>query len=128
MVHAVIKGVAVAQDGTSASLTAPNGRAQEKLIRTALDDAGLSGAEVDYLEAHGTGTALGDPIEMGAIAAVMGPGRDQEHPLVMGSVKPNIGHLEPAAGIAGLIKVILVLQHEQVNCRLFWFFGLFGGH
>ena len=124
----MIKGVAVAQDGTSASLTAPNGRAQEKLIRTALDDAGLSGAEVDYLEAHGTGTALGDPIEMGAIAAVMGPGRDQEHPLVMGSVKPNIGHLEPAAGIAGLIKAILVLQHEQVNGRLFWFLGLFGGH
>jgi acyl transferase domain-containing protein len=68
---------------------------------------------VDYLEAHGTGTPLGDPIEMAALAAVMGTGRDEKHPLVMGAVKANIGHLEAAAGIAGLIKAILVLQYEE---------------
>ena len=112
-VHATVRGVSVAQDGTSASLTAPNGRAQEKLIRTALDDAGLSGAEVDYLEAHGTGTPLGDPIEMGAVARVMGENRGQDCPLVMGAVKANLGHMESASGMAGLVKAVLVMQHEQ---------------
>ena len=112
--HAMVRGVSVKQDGISASLTAPNGRAQEKLLRATLRDAGLAGEDVDYVEAHGTGTALGDPIEMGALAAVMGgEDRDEESPLVMGSAKANIGHLEPAAGIAGVIKAILVLQHEQ---------------
>ena len=100
-IHAVVRGIGVAQDGTSASLTAPNGRAQEKLLRSTLRDAGLAGHEVDYLEAHGTGTALGDPIEMNALTAPMGEGRSEEHPLVMGGVKANIGHLEAAAGISG---------------------------
>jgi acyl transferase domain-containing protein len=119
-VYAVVQGVGVAQDGTSASLMAPNGSAQEKLLRTTLRDAGLTGAQVDYVEAHGTGTALGDPIEMGALKAVMGPGRRAEHPLVMGAVKANIGHMEAGAGIAGLIKAVMVLQHEQAtpNCAL----------
>ena len=112
-IYSLVTGVGVAQDGTSASLTAPNGKAQEKLLRATLRDAGLSGEEVDYIEAHGTGTPLGDPIEMSALAAVMGEDRDDDHPLVMGAVKANIGHLEPAAGIAGLIKAILVLQHEE---------------
>ena len=112
-IHALVHGVAVKQDGTSASLTAPNGRAQEYLLQAALRDAQLTGADVDYIEAHGTGTALGDPIEMGALATVMGEDRDEDRPLVMGALKANIGHLEPAAGIAGLIKAILVLQHEQ---------------
>ena len=112
-VHAVVQGVGVAQDGKSASLTAPNGQAQEKLLRATLADAGLAGCDVDYVEAHGTGTALGDPIEMGALASVLGEDRSADHPLVMGAVKANIGHLESAAGIAGLIKAVLVLQHEQ---------------
>jgi acyl transferase domain-containing protein len=103
-IHAVVRGVGVAQDGTSASLTAPNGQAQEKLLHAALRDAGLASHELDYLETHGTGTALGDPIEMNALKAVMGEGRSDEHPLVMGGVKANIGHLEPAAGIAGLFS------------------------
>jgi acyl transferase domain-containing protein len=111
--YAVVHGVGVAQDGTSASLTAPNGRAQERLLRATMNDAGLSGADVDYLEAHGTGTALGDPVEMGALSRVMGEGRLDHHLLVMGAVKANIEHLEPAAGMAGLIKAILVLQHEE---------------
>ena len=112
--HAMINGVGVAQDGSSASLMAPNGRAQENVIRTTLLDADMEIDHVDYLEAHGTGTALGDPIEMGAIATVMAGGeRDIDAPLSMGAVKANIGHLEPGAGIAGLIKAVLVLQHEQ---------------
>ena len=100
-VHAIVLGIGVAQDGTSASLTAPNGRAQEKLLRATLQDAGLASHEVDYLEAHGTGTALGDPIEMNALKAVMSENRSDERPLIMGGVKANIGHLEAAAGMTG---------------------------
>ena len=113
--HAVVCGVGAAQDGTSASLTAPNGQAQEKLYNTALQDAelGHGGSTVDYLEAHGTGTALGDPIEMGSLAEVMGKGRGGDQPLVMGAVKANVGHTEMAAGVAGLLKAVLVLKHEQ---------------
>lgn len=111
-VHAVVRGVRVTSDGKSASLTAPNGLAQESLLRDTLASAGLATHEVDYLEAHGTGTALGDPLEMGALAAVFGAGREEAHPLVMGSVKANFGHLETGAGITGLIKAVLVLQHE----------------
>jgi len=112
-VHAVVHAVSIAQDGTSASLTAPNGNAQELLLQSALDEAGLTGMSIDYLEAHGTGTALGDPIEISALSNIMKEGRDIDSPLVMGAVKANIGHAEPAAGIAGLIKAIMVLQHEQ---------------
>ena len=112
-VYAVVKGVGVAQDGKSASLTAPNGLAQEKLLRSTLANAGLSGEEVDYLEAHGTGTPLGDPIEIGALANALCKHRSIDQPLVLGAVKANIGHLEAAAGIVGLIKAVLVLQHEQ---------------
>ena len=117
-VLALLRGSAVNQDGRSSGLTAPNGIAQEKLLRAALERAGIEPEQVDYVEAHGTGTALGDPIEVRALGAVYGPGHSADRPLRIGSVKTNIGHLEPAAGIAGLIKVILSLQHEEIPPHL----------
>lgn len=113
-VCAVISSSAVNQDGASSGLTVPNGGAQQRLIGAALARAGLAGGDVDYLEAHGTGTPLGDPIEVQAAAAAYGASRDADRPLLMGSVKTNIGHLESASGAAGLIKVVLSLQHEML--------------
>lgn len=116
-VHAVIRGSAVNQDGASGGLTVPNGKAQEAVIRAALADAGLAPEEIDYLEAHGTGTVLGDPIELKALGKVFA-GRPAERPLLVGSVKTNLGHLEAAAGLAGVVKTVLALDHGAVPAHL----------
>jgi thioester reductase-like protein len=116
-VLAVIRGSAINQDGRSSGLTAPNGTAQERLLQLALADAAVPPSRVGYVEAHGTGTALGDPIEVHALQSVLGRGRNGS-PLAVGSVKTNLGHLEAAAGIAGLIKVVLALQHGEIPPHL----------
>ncbi len=117
-IHGVIRGSAVNQDGRSHGLTAPNGPAQHDVIRAALLDAAIAPAEIGYVEAHGTGTPLGDPIEMNALMGILGEGRSASQRCVVGSVKTNIGHLEAAAGIAGLVKVVLMLQHETIPPHL----------
>ncbi len=113
-VLALVRGSGINQDGASTGFTAPNGRAQERLIRQVLGRAGVDPAHVGYVEGHGTGTILGDPVELGALGSVFGPSRGHENPLLVGSVKSNIGHLECAAGMAGLIKVVLCLQHGEI--------------
>lgn len=115
---AVIAGSAVNQDGASAGPTVPNGAAQEAVIRAALGNAGLAPADVQAVEAHGTGTALGDPIELRALAAGYGAGRSDGDALLVGSVKSNLGHLEAAAGIAGLLKAALMVEKGQVPPHL----------
>ena len=111
---AVVRGSAVNHDGPSSGFTVPNEQAQEKLIRQALANAGVEPSEVSYVEAHGTGTALGDPIEISALSSTYGEQRHKDQALNVGSVKTNIGHLEPAAGVAGLIKVCLSMQHDTL--------------
>jgi acyl transferase domain-containing protein/NADPH:quinone reductase-like Zn-dependent oxidoreductase/acyl carrier protein len=113
-VFAIIRGGAINNDGPSNGLTAPNPAAQRAMLRDALADAGLAPQDVDYVEAHGTGTALGDPIEANALGAVLGQGRAAQRPLRIGSVKTNIGHLEAAAGAAGLAKMALALRHRHI--------------
>ena len=117
-VLALIRGTAVNQDGRSGGLTVPNGPAQEAVIRAALSDAGVRPEDINYVEAHGTGTSLGDPIEVHALGGALCGARGAENPLLIGSVKTNLGHLESAAGIAGVIKVVLALQHERIPAHL----------
>ena len=114
-IWAMIRGSAVNQDGRTSGLTVPNGPSQQAVIREALANGGVAPSQVSYVEAHGTGTRLGDPIEVGALGAVFGK---RAHPLVIGSVKTNFGHLESSAGIAGLIKVVLSLQHGYIPPHL----------
>jgi len=111
---ALICAEAVNHDGPSSGLTVPSKAAQRDLILSALKQAEILPEDVSYLEAHGTGTSLGDPIEIEAVTEVFGNGTRRQNPLLIGSVKGNIGHLETAAGIAGLIKVILCLNHKEI--------------
>ena len=113
---AVIKGTAINQDGRSNGLTAPNGLSQQAVIRQALANANLTPAEISYIESHGTGTSLGDPIEVNSLKAVLG--QENERSCYLGSLKTNIGHLESAAGIASLIKTVLCLQHQAIPPNL----------
>src|ERR1700761_2981491 len=116
-VLALVRGSAVNQDGPSSGQTVPSGPAQQAVLRAALASARLEPSEIDYIEAHGTGTALGDPIELDALSAVFGQ-RDDAAPLVLGSVKTNLGHLENSAGIAGFIKTVLSMNHGYIPPHL----------
>uniref|UniRef100_UPI0004CD7F56 acyltransferase domain-containing protein n=1 Tax=Streptomyces exfoliatus TaxID=1905 RepID=UPI0004CD7F56 len=108
----------VNQDGASNGLTAPSGPAQERVIRAAVQDAGISFTGVDAVEAHGTGTVLGDPIEAQALLATYGRERDGGRPLLLGSLKSNLGHAQAAAGVGGIIKMVMALQHGELPASL----------
>ncbi|MGQ3004405.1 MAG: polyketide synthase, partial [Hydrogenophaga sp.] len=114
----VLRGSAVNSDGHSTLLAAPNGLAQQAMVREALDSARLKPTDVSYVEAHGTGTSLGDPIEVEALAAVYGEGRAMHQPFEVGSVKSNIGHLEAASGVASVIKLVMALRHQKLPASL----------
>lgn len=115
---AIIRGVAANQDGPSSGISVPNGPAQEAVIRRALANAGIAPGLVGYVETHGTGTTLGDPIEVEALGAVYSEGHSRDNPLRIGAAKTNLGHMESASGLAGLIKTVLVLQHQEIPPHL----------
>ncbi|MEL7369606.1 MAG: SDR family NAD(P)-dependent oxidoreductase [Myxococcota bacterium] len=117
-VWAVVRGSAVNQDGASSALTAPSGTSQRAVLRSALAGASVEPSQVGFVEGHGTGTALGDPIELGALAEVYGESRSANQPLYLGSVKANIGHLESAAGVAGFMKAVLALRHRELPAQI----------
>lgn len=117
-IYGLVRGSAVNQDGASGGLTVPKGPSQQRVIEAALAEAQIQPADVAYVEAHGTGTSLGDPIEIQALQTVLGSAHSPETPLVVGSVKTNIGHLEAAAGIASIIKVALSLQQDSIPGQL----------
>lgn len=111
-IQAVIRGSGSNQDGRTSGITLPSGEAQEALIRDVYESAGLDPLETEFVEAHGTGTQAGDPTETGALARVFGPGRPADLPLRIGSIKTNVGHMEGASGIGGVIKAVLMLQNR----------------
>ncbi|MFD5892377.1 SDR family NAD(P)-dependent oxidoreductase [Streptomyces sp. NPDC060366] len=113
-VYAVVRGSAVGQDGESSALMVPNGAAQESVMRRAIDSAALTPSDISYVEAHGTGTSLGDPIEMGAISSVFGRSHSPDAPVTVASLKTNLGHMEAAAGIGGLVKTALQLREATI--------------
>ena len=113
-IRAVIRNTAVNQDGKTPGITMPSFEAQESMMRSAYADAGLDPTHTTYVEAHGTGTKVGDPTEVTAIAAVMSICRTHSNPLFVGSVKANIGHLESASGLAGLLKAIVCLERDMI--------------
>jgi myxalamid-type polyketide synthase MxaB len=115
---ALVRGTAVRQDGESGGLTVPNSVAQSAVMRAALENASLAPADIQYVEAHGTGTSLGDPIEMRSIADVFATSHSRQHPVMVGSLKTNVGHMEAAAGIGGVIKTILQLHHARIYPHL----------
>ncbi len=117
-VYAVVRGTAVNNDGASDGLTAPNPKAQQAVLRSACASAGIAPGDVHYVEAHGTGTPLGDPIEASALGVVYGAAHPADRPLLIGSVKPNVGHLEAAAGVVGLVKVALAMTHDLLPQNL----------
>jgi acyl transferase domain-containing protein len=110
----VIRNSGINQDGKTSGITLPNGEAQSLLIANVYKSAGLNPLETTYVEAHGTGTPAGDPIEASALSKVFSPGRPQDRPLNVGSIKTNIGHLEGASGLAGVIKAVLMLENKMI--------------
>ena len=117
-IYALLRGSAVNQDGRTAGITVPNGLAQQAVMRQALSLAGITADQLSYIETHGTGTALGDPIEVQAIAEVLGEASSPDQRCILGSVKANIGHMETAAGVGGLIKVLLCLAHGEIPAQI----------
>jgi acyl transferase domain-containing protein len=117
-IHCVLLGGAVNHDGDGSALTVPDGDSQQALLREAYARAGVNPADVQYVELHGTGTRAGDPVEAGALGSVLGSARDADRPLLVGSVKTNIGHLDAAAGVVGLIKVALAIKHDVLPASL----------